>query len=461
MNVFMKRGGVVALSSLAIVSIVLAGVSQTVEPKLKKGSQVGIVEVGGLTVVEAQKKVRVWWEAVRTKPLNLKIGDKTAKETFSATQLGIIVDDVASVAQVPVDGVVGQVLGGDDKKVFNPVFKPNTVDLSALKNVVSKIYGPPAPAKVKFVGGKIQRIPEVPVLGLDEPGLPAAVVAAVQEDQIVDVPVKQAPKKLTDEVLAQITDVIAEYKTNFNSGVRDRSNNIRLATGKIDGLVLLPGERFSFNQTVGQRTIKEGFREAPVFVNGKHETGVGGGICQVSSTLYNASLFANIKIVERTNHSLPVPYVPVGRDATVNWGAQDLVLENNMETPIVLAAEYSPGTLRWRILGKKDPTISVKITSTGVRSSSRGERRVYDPSLRPGATRVEGGASTRSCYTFRHVYKNGVEIKKEPLGQSYYAGSPRTVYYGPSRPKVSAPKPSAPATGPAVTPPSAPEGEGL
>ena len=438
----MKRGGVVALSSVAIVSIVLAGVSQTVEPKLKKGSQVGIVDVGGLTVTEAQKKVRIWWEAVRAKPLNLKIQDKTAKETFSATQLGIVVDDVASVAQVPVEGVVGQVLGNDDKQVFSPIFKPNTVDLTAVKTVVSKIFGPPTPAKVKFVAGKIQRIPETPVLTLDEANLSTAVIAAVQEDQIVEVPVKQAPKKLTDEVLAQITDVVSEFKTNFNSGVRDRSNNIRVATGKIDGTVLLPGERFSFNQTVGQRTVQSGFREAPVFINGKHDKGIGGGICQVSTTLYNAALFANLKVVERTNHSLPVPYVPVGRDATVNWGAQDLVIENNMETPIVLAAEYLPGTLRWRILGKKDPTISVKITSTGVSTSYRGEKRQFDPSLRPGATRVEGGSATRSLYTFRHVFKNGVEVKKEPLGRSYYAGSPRTVYYGPSKP--AAPKTTTP-----------------
>lgn len=450
MNAFMKRGSVVGLSSLAIVSIVLAGVSQTVEPKLKKGSQVGIVEVGGLTVTEAQKKVRIWWEAVRAKPLTLKIQDRTAKETFSATQLGIVVDDVASVAQVPVEGVVGQVIGSDEKAVFNPIFKPNVVDLGPLKSVVSKIFGPPSPAKVKFVDGKIQRTPETPVLTLDEPGLSAAVIAAVQEDQIVDVPIKQGPKKLTDEVLAQITDVVGEFKTNFNAGVRDRSNNIRLATGKIDGLVLLPGERFSFNQTVGQRTVKGGFREAPVFVNGRHETGIGGGICQVSTTLYNASLFANLKIVERTNHSLPVPYVPVGRDATVNWGAQDLVLENNMETPIVLAAEYKPGTLRWRILGKKDPTISVKITSTAVQSSGRGERRQFDPTLRPGTTRVERGSATRSCYTFRHVYKNGVEIKKEPLGRSYYAGSPRIVYYGPSKPAAAAP--SAPGSATSVPP---------
>ena len=442
MNAFMKRAGVVALSSVAIVSIVLAGVSQTVEPKLKKGSQIGIVDVGGLTVSEAQKKVRIWWDAVRPRPLNLKIQDKTAKETFSATQLGIVIDDVASVAQVPVEGVVGQVMGSDEKQVFNPIFKPNTVDLGPLKSVVSKIFGPPAPAKVKFIGGQIQRTPETPVLTVDESNLASAVIAAVQDDQVVEVPIKQAPKKLSDEVLAQITDVVSEFKTNFNAGVRDRSNNIRLATGKIDGVVLLPGERFSFNQTVGQRTVKGGFREAPVFVNGRHETGVGGGICQVSTTLYNASLFANLKIVERTNHSLPVPYVPVGRDATVNWGAQDLVIENNMETPIVLAAEYKPGTLCWRILGKKDPTISVKISSSGLRSSGRGEKRSFDPSLPPGAVRVtEKGASTRSIYTFRHVLKNGVEIKKEPLGRSYYAGSPRIVSYGPSRP-ASTPKQS-------------------
>ena len=453
---FMKRGGVVALSSVAIVSIVLAGVSQTVEGKLKKGAQVGIVPVGGLTVEEARKKVRIWWEGVRAEPITLTIKDKSLKQTFTAPQLGLALDDAASIAQIPVDGVVGQVLGEEDKTVYNLVFKPATVDLKPFRSAVEAFVGPPKPARVKYVGGKIERIPEVPTFTIDEAKLPEVTAKALIDDKVLEVPLKEAPKKLTDEVLAQVTDVVAEFKTNFNAGVRDRSNNIRLATGKIDGLLLLPGERFSFNKTVGQRTVQQGFREAPVFINGRHETGIGGGICQVSTTLYNASLFANLKIVERTNHSLPVPYVPLGRDATVNWGAQDLVIENNMATPIVFAAEYTPGTLRWRILGKKDPSISVKITSTGVSASGRGEKREFDPSLPPGAVRVkEKGSSTRSLYTFRHVYKDGVKIKTEPLGRSYYAGSPRIVAYGPSAPKSVAP----PTTGTATPPPSTAGGQ--
>jgi vancomycin resistance protein YoaR len=454
MKVFMKRVVLVGVGGLAAVSVVLAIASQGVEGKLRKGAIVGVVDVGGLSVLEAQKKVRLWWEGQRSEKLTLMLKDKTLPKTYTPGELGVVIDDLASIAQVPIDGVVGQYVTSPEGEKYVFKFKAVAVDMKPLNASVKEIYGEPEPAKVKFVQGKIQLIPEKTRFKLDEQKLQDAIIKSIMDDRIVQLPLVEEPKRITDEMLKEVTDVMAQFKTNFSAGNRPRSSNIRLASSKINGTVLLPGEQFSFNGVVGRRTVAAGFKEAGVFINGRHDTGVGGGICQVSTTLYNASLFANLKIVKRSNHSLPVPYVPVGRDATVNYGAQDLVVENNTKTPIVLVNEYTPGTLTFRILGKREPGQEVKITSSRQRTwSSKGVIRQYDPSLPAGSTRVkEGGSMGRSLQTYRTVYKNGVKVATEPLGTSYYPGGPTVIAFGPkARPKPKAVAPTTTTTTPPAT----------
>ncbi|MBI1333228.1 MAG: VanW family protein [Armatimonadetes bacterium] len=446
MKIFMKRGGIVLIGGVAIVSVVFAAVVQGTEAKLQKGSRIGFVDVGGLTVAEAQKKVRLWWETAKVQPLTLTVEDKSLKKTYKASELGIAVDDVASVAQVPVEGLVGQVLGSDEVHKYPVKTKAIEFDLKGLKAAVTDTYGKPTPAKVTYVGGQIVKQPEVPTYTVDEDALPAETLRAVMDDQVVAVPIKQETKKIPDDALDQITEVVSEFSTNFSADNRPRANNIKLASSKLNGVILLPGEKVGFNETVGKRTIEGGYKEAGVYINGRHDTGVGGGICQVSTTLYNASLFANLKIVERTNHSLPVPYVPLGRDATVNYGAQNLVIQNSMDTPIVVCSEYQPGRLTFRILGKKVPGQEVKITQGKISYRDGGTRREYDPTLPAGTTKVIHSGDDKFVQSFRTVFVNGVKVSSEKLGDSFYGGGGTIILYGP---KAKTPPPSNP-TPPAV-----------
>lgn len=459
MKIFMKRGGIVLVGVLAVVSVVMAAVVQGAESKLQKGSQVGLVEVGGLTVAEAQKKMRLWWETAKLEKLTLTIKDKSLKKTYTPGELGVTLDDVASVAQVPMEGLVGQVLGSSDVQKYPVKFKSLKFDTVSLRNAVKESYGDPGPARVKYSGGTIVREPEKPRFALDETALPNEILRAVMEDQIVALPIKEEPKKITDEVLNQITDVVAEFSTNFSSGNRPRSSNIKLASAKLNGIVLLPGDKMGFNETVGKRTAAGGYKEAGVYVNGRHDTGIGGGICQVSTTLYNASLFANLKIVERSNHSLPVPYVPLGRDATVNYGAQNLIIQNNMTTPIVVVSEYVPGKLTFRILGKKEPGLEVKVTQGKISYSGGSTRREYDASLAPGTTKTIHSGDNKSVQSYRHIYKNGVKVKTEQLGGSYYYGGGTIILYGPKPKQTAVPPTKAPvAPTTTATPPTAATG---
>ncbi|HLO99939.1 MAG TPA: hypothetical protein VK171_15190, partial [Fimbriimonas sp.] len=184
----MKRAGFVLIGSVAVVSVVLAAVVQGTEAKLKKGSVVGVVPVGGLTAEEASKKLRVWWESAKLEKLTLTIGDKNLPTAYTATQLGVVIDDVASVAQVPVEGLVGQVLGGEEASNFPIKTKQVGYDIAAFKKTVTSSYGPPSPAQVKFEKGKIIRIPEKPTFTVDEEKLPVAVITALLDDQTFEVP---------------------------------------------------------------------------------------------------------------------------------------------------------------------------------------------------------------------------------------------------------------------------------
>lgn len=138
-------------------------------------------------------------------------------------------------------------------------------------------------------------------------------------------------------------DQLAYFTTSYNMANKDRVVNLELAADKINGTIIEPGEEFSYNKVVGARTISNGYKEAKIYSNGKVVDGVGGGICQVSSTLYNTIIYANLNVTERHNHQFLTSYVPEGRDATVAYGAKDLKFINNRSYPIKIKLSVSNG----------------------------------------------------------------------------------------------------------------------
>ncbi|MFD6441880.1 VanW family protein, partial [Peribacillus sp. NPDC060186] len=158
-----------------------------------------------------------------------------------------------------------------------------------------------------------------------------------QKEFKVEVPLLAIYPKVDNELLAQIrVNKIGEYRTYFNVKNKNRFNNISLATEAINNYVVFPGEKFSFNQAVGKRTVNKGYLPARVIVKGEFSEGVGGGICQVSSTLYNAIDNAGLKTIQRYSHTRHVPYVPPGRDATVSWYGPDFSFKNKYNQPILI-----------------------------------------------------------------------------------------------------------------------------
>ena len=159
-------------------------------------------------------------------------------------------------------------------------------------------------------------------------------------------------------------DLLSEFSTKYSASNKNRTTNLILASNKINGTVLMPGETFSYNKVVGERTIQTGYKEAPIYVSGRVEDGIGGGICQITTTLYNAVVYANLDIVERSNHQFVPSYAGPSRDATVVYGAIDFKFKNNRDYPIKITCSVSGGIANFKIWGlKSDNDYDVQITS--------------------------------------------------------------------------------------------------
>lgn len=177
-----------------------------------------------------------------------------------------------------------------------------------------------------------------------------------QEEYVI--PLKVTVPEITTKMIGTeaFPDLISEFSTKYSQSQRDRTTNLKLAAEKINGTVLMPGEVFSYNTVVGKRTIDAGYKEAKIYVNGEVVDGLGGGICQVSSTLYNAVLYANLEIVERRNHQFVPSYAGAGLDATVVYGSIDFQFKNTRNYPIKIQCSVDRGICNFQIYGLKEKT---------------------------------------------------------------------------------------------------------
>lgn len=175
--------------------------------------------------------------------------------------------------------------------------------------------------------------------------------------------VSDVTPKFTVADVKDIKDVLASFTTNFNKYNSSRTHNIKLACNKINNFLLKPGEQFSMNEVLGPRTVKNGYMQAPIIINNELIPGTGGGVCQVTSTLYNAVLFSGLQVVQRKNHSITLGYIPPGQDATIAEGYIDFKFKNNRNYTICIAAEVKDNLLSIKIIGKRntqEPRIVLK-----------------------------------------------------------------------------------------------------
>ena len=229
--------------------------------------------------------------------------------------------------------------------------------------------------------------------------------------------------------------MITQAVTKATSSKNDRLTNLALACAAVNGTCVMPGETFSFNDTVGKRTKDKGYKIATVYQNGEKAEDVGGGICQVSTTLWNAAMKCDFEIVERHEHSLPVAYVDRGKDATVSWGSQDMKFKNTSDQPVYIVAYLSSDKRVYvEIYGKLLDdgmyiTIEGKTTKT---IPMPDEIRTHNASLAPGEEVVTKEGHKGYKATAYRIYHSadGTELRREVLCTSYYKESAPRVEYG-------------------------------
>jgi vancomycin resistance protein YoaR len=222
--------------------------------------------------------------------------------------------------------------------------------------------------------------------------------------------------------LENIKDKLGEYSTKFNAADVDRTHNIKIAANSASHILIKPGQTFSVNEMVGPRLAKFGYKEAKVIINNELVPGIGGGVCQVSSTLYNVALLSNMKIVERRSHSLPSSYVPLGRDATISENYIDFKFQNTTKYPIYLYGEVKGSWVKFSLYGRNEnPGRTVKIRTEMIKKTEPQIKIIEDPTL-PEGTEVE----EKKAYTgyvvksWRVVMENGKEVSVEELPLSVY-----------------------------------------
>ncbi len=245
-----------------------------------------------------------------------------------------------------------------------------------------------------------------------------------------------------EKVLAEVTKtelmnsfgLISTYTTKTTSN-KNRNTNIDLSARAINGTTVLPGEIFSFNGATGERTAEKGYREAAAISGGSSRDEVGGGVCQTSSTLFNAVARANLEIVERSPHAWPSSYVEKGFDATVNWPGLDFRFKNNTEWPIFIIAGYADRKVTVSVYGMSlgaDLTIDLESDTVKVLPQPEGTNYVINTSLSPGETkRTVTGRKGYVVDTWKVFFQNGKEVKREKLFTSTYKAYQETIEYNP------------------------------
>ena len=227
-------------------------------------------------------------------------------------------------------------------------------------------------------------------------------------------------------------DLLATYSTKYDGANINRTNNLELACEKINDKIVLAGETFSYNKTLGERTIAAGYKEAKVYENGEVVDGIGGGICQVSSTLYNSVLMANMEIIERKNHQFVTSYTPAGRDATVVYGQTDFKFKNTRTYAIKIKATCSNGIITISIYGiKEENDCTVSFSTETISTIPYTVKYIDDSTLTAGTEKVKQiGANGMITETYIIKTLNGTVVSKELLSKDTYNAMQRIILKG-------------------------------
>lgn len=302
-----------------------------------------------------------------------------------------------------------------------------------IDKIAGEVIGDAVSATVNKEDGKTI-VPEKPGVQFDIEE--ARTIIGDGSAESYEIPATITPAKVTAEDLKEVLfrDTLAQTSTYLDESNTARTNNVRLAAASINGTILNPGDEFSYNGVVGERTEARGYKPAGAYVNGQVVDEFGGGVCQPSSTLYMAVLRADLEVTERHNHSFTVAYTPLGEDATVDYGNLDFRFKNDTDYPVKILAEQTNGQMIMTIVGTKTTDKKVETRTEVLETYTPQTIEKKDNTMKVGQTRVETtpitGYSTR---TYKVITENG-KTTEELANNSNYVKRDKVVYVGTIQP---------------------------
>lgn len=420
--------------------------AKTKNDEIAKGVYIGAVDVSGMTKDEASEAVHAYISERSEEELTLSIADQELK--ISRADLGIswnneeVVDEAVGLGKS--GNLIKRYKALKDLEFHNKIYDMTyTCDDEAVQTVVAEKctkYNQEAKnAGLKKTTSGFEIIDGEQGIVVDE----AAAVEEIKdyvrsyydgENAKITIPTKISEPKGSKEELARVKDKLGSFSTSYKTSGASRSMNVKTGADHINGTVVYPGETFSTYDAVKPFTQSNGYAMAGSYLNGKVVDSIGGGICQVSSTLYNAVLLAELEVVERNQHSMMVGYVQASADAAISESAgKDFQFKNDTDAPIYIEA-YTTSDKRivFTIYGEetRPSNRTVKYTNKVLESTPAVTQLVADGGQGIGYRVVESGHNGCKAELYKEVYVDGVLQSSEKINKSNYKTSNRMVYYG-------------------------------
>ncbi|MDP4177968.1 MAG: VanW family protein [Bacillota bacterium] len=377
------------------------------------------------------------------KKINIKAGDKTYTIDYSKLNGKYNIDETINDAFNYGKSLnmfeLYKIIKNAPSKQYNLKF---TYDDKPVKDLVSSIAKEvnknPSNAGIGMESkGKFNVVKDIKGNKLNEDKLQKDIISQINGSIInsstdVAAEINQVNANITEDTLSKINTLIASFSTDYSSSSYNRATNIELATSAINGKWLIPGDTFSFNDTVGERTAARGYKEAPVLIGNKADSGLGGGICQVSSTLYNAIARASINATERTHHTLPSSYVELGMDATVDYGNIDFKFKNTLSFPIYIEGITNNRTITFNIYSNDSLAKNTYDLVNEIYAQQQPSvKYINDSSLPLGQQVVDQYSHIGyKVKVYRKKFENGVFVSQELVSDDNYLPADEIIKVG-------------------------------
>lgn len=444
----MKKKILAGLVLSLTVGMLFAGTTsyaKNTSDEIAMGVYAGEVNLSGLTREEAKEAVEEYFLEKADEKITLTVNNEELE--VSRGDLGVAWSNPEVIEEAYGVGKSGNLIKRykaiKDLEFSNEVFELDyTADAELIQTVVTekctKLNKKATNLGLKKTENGFEVIEGQQGVVVDEAAAEEAILAYIEDEfdgtsGKIEIPTMISEPLGSREELAKVKDLLGSFQTSFKTSSSDRSKNVRSGAGHIDGTVLYPGEVFSTYEYVTPFTVENGYAMAGSYLNGKTVDSMGGGICQVSSTLYNAVLMAELEVVERSPHSMMVAYVQASADAAIAGTYKDFKFKNSTDAPIYIEAYTTEGkNVVFNIYGQETRPAgrTIKYTNKVLESTPAVTELHADGAQGIGYRMVESGHNGCKAELYKEVYMNGVLQSSEKVNKSNYAVSNRKVYYG-------------------------------